>query len=174
MNLLPYLGRRPLTLYRPRLRPAVISLVVLLLQPAAAAVLAQPPPQPVTPTPDSRGEITLGPPPVYLGIQADAPIPAAMHFRNEGGSDGSGLCVVASVVIDGHYAGVPDLMLGKQSQLWKTAKSRPGGYYPEKLARLLGEVLPAEKWVSYSDRDSAKLGAIMDDLSARAGRWGQP
>ncbi len=118
--------------------------------------------------PDRRGEVAL-PVPVYQGTEADAPIPKELHFRNEGGSDGSGLCVIASVVINGAYQHVPGLELLKNSPLWLAAKRRPGGYYPGKLDKLVGEVMPGEPWVGYSDSDPAKLSIAMDTIS-RSGR----
>lgn len=116
-------------------------------------------------TPDDHGEIAL-PVPTYQGTTANAPIPKELHFRNEGGSDGSGLCVIASVVINGAYQRIPGLTLLKDSPLWKAAKQKPGGYYPKKLDDLITEVMPTEEWVGYSDRDPAKLDTILHTLSA--------
>jgi hypothetical protein len=112
--------------------------------------------------PDRRGEIRLSEP-TYKGVRANAPIPPKFHIRNEGGSDGAGLCVIASSVINGGYQGVAGLEGGKDSTLWRTAKSRPGGYSPDKLERLLREVMPAEKWVSYYGRSPE----VLDDLSSK-------
>lgn len=112
--------------------------------------------------PDRRGEVAL-PTPEYRGVRASAPIPPEYHLKNEGGSDGSGLCVIASAVINGSYQGVPGLAGGKDSALWKTAKSRPGGYYPEKLEKLIREVMPDEKWTSYSGQDAT----VLDTLSRK-------
>lgn len=99
-------------------------------------------------SPDRRGEIALDVP-SYRGVDANAPIPPELHIRNEGGRDGAGLCVIASILANGRYQGVPGLEGGKDSLLWKTAKSRKGGYYPGKLEALLKEVLPGEKWFSW-------------------------
>lgn len=107
-------------------------------------------------TPDRRGEVIL-PVPAYQGRTANAPIPPEQHVRNEGGSDGSGLCVIASILANGQYQRVPGLEGGKQSRLWQTAKSRPGGYYPEKLEALVKQVAPNEKWASYYGGDTAVL-----------------
>lgn len=97
--------------------------------------------------------------PKYNGTTANAPIPANLHVRNEGGSDGAGLCVIASLRINGRYQGVPGV-----EQIWARAKTRPGGYSPDKLQGLLDETVPAEKWASYVGRDTG----ILDQLS-RAG-----
>jgi hypothetical protein len=90
--------------------------------------------------------------PSYRGTPANAPIPPAMHWRNEGGSDGAGLCVISSLKINGNYQGVPDL-----DELWRVAKSRPGGYSPTKLEDLLAQVMPDEKWASYVGTDPTVL-----------------
>ncbi len=97
---------------------------------------------------DRRGEVTTTEP-SYAGVTANAPIDPRYHILNEGGSDGAGLCVISSVLCNGGYQGVPGLERGKESTLWKTAKSRPGGYYPEKLERLLKELMPGEEWFSW-------------------------
>lgn len=97
--------------------------------------------------------------PEYNGTKANAPIPVEMHMRNEGGSDGAGLCVIASLKINGRYQQVPGV-----DQIWRVAKTRPGGYSPDKLQRLLDETVPDEKWASYVGRDTS----ILDQLS-RAG-----
>lgn len=111
--------------------------------------------------PDRRGEVATGSA-TYRGVRASAPIPPALHLRNEGGSDGAGLCVPTSVTINGSYQGVPGLDRGKDSRLWRLAKARPGGYGPEKLAALVDEVYGGEeKYASYLDTDPA----ILDRLS---------
>lgn len=114
-----------------------------------------------SPTPDRRGEVVLDRP-EYKGIKANAPIPTNLHIRNEGGSDGAGLCVISSILANGRYQHVPGLEGGKDSNLWRTAKGRRGGYGPDKLANLVNEVMPGEKWASYVGRDTS----ILDKLSA--------
>jgi len=69
--------------------------------------------------------------------------------KNTGGSDGAGLCVIASATTAGRHEGVPGI-----DRLWEEAKKRPGGYYPEKLEKLVTEVLPGEKFGSYVGRDT--------------------
>lgn len=110
-------------------------------------------------TPDSRGEVVLREP-AYRGDRASAPIPPELHVRNEGGSDGAGLCVIASILANGQYQGVPGLAGGKDSALWRTAKSRPGGYHPDKLERLVNETVPGEKWASYYGPDATVLDRL--------------
>ena len=117
--------------------------------------------------PDSRGEVVTTTP-VYRGETASAPIAEKSHIRNEGGSDGAGLCVYSSVIIAGAYQGVADLDRLKQSQLWRYVKTRPGGSYPEKLARDLNAVYPleqtGERWSQYTGTDTS----VIEKLS-RAG-----
>ena len=122
--------------------------------------------------PDRRGEVAIDAP-AYRGVNASAPIPPSQHLRNEGGSDRAGLCVPTSVTINGAYQGVADLDQGKASRLWSTAKSRPGGYGPVKLAALVGETVPSteiyesvvgtdpsilDKW----SREGLPIGATMN------------
>lgn len=132
-------------------------LALALLSPALA--LAQ--------TPDHRGEVVLDKP-VYRGERASAPIPAELHIRNEGGSDGAGLCVVSSILANGLYQKVPALAGGKDSKLWRLAKSRPGGHFPEKLANLVGEAAPGEKYASRVGTGSAEDRELLERVN-RAG-----
>ena len=99
---------------------------------------------------DQRGEITLDAP-EYRGTHANAPIPPELHIKNEGSDVGNhaGLCVISSILCDGRYQDVPGLEGGKESALWKAAKAREGGYYPEKLEQFVNEQLPGEKWFSW-------------------------
>jgi hypothetical protein len=140
------------------MRPSLRVFACLLLFPALG--LGQ--------TPDRRGEVALLDP-VYRGVRASAPIPVELHVRNEGGSNGAGLCVISSVLSAGMSQGIPGLdrpghdeatggeKPGKGSQLWRTAKSRPGGYSPDKLASLLNQIMPDQKWVSYVGTDPTEI-----------------
>lgn len=84
--------------------------------------------------------------PEYRGVRANAPIPSWQHILNEGGSDGAGLCVVASNTANGLYQGVPEFAGGKESRVWRLAKERPGGYYPEKLDQLFRDAGVETAW----------------------------
>lgn len=142
------------------LRLVVLALAALASVPSARAQ-----------TPDARGEVKTETP-SYRGVDANAPIPPEVHFHNEGGSDGAGLCVICSVVFDGLYQGVPGLDVpgrdersgamvgGKGSALWLAAKRAPGGYHPEKLAELVGRVMPGEQYASYLGSDYEVLKAL--------------
>lgn len=127
----------------------LLLLAALLAAPIAARAQA----------PDARGEAVLDRP-EYRGTTASAPIPAELHTRNEGGSDGQGLCVIASILTNGRYQRVPGLEGGKDSQLWREAKARPGGYHPQKLEALVDRVHPDEKWASYYGPDAAVLDRL--------------
>lgn len=116
----------------------------------------------VAQTPDRRGEVATDSF-TYKGVTANAPIPPSLHIRNEGGSDGAGLCVISSILCNGRYQDVPGLESGKDSLLWRTAKGRPGGYSPDKLANLVNETMPGEKWASYVGRDTS----MMEKLSSQ-------
>jgi hypothetical protein len=119
-------------------------------------------------TPDSHGEVVLKSP-VYQGARSDNLRDPAKHVQNEGGSNGAGLCVIASVLANGIDQGVPGLDVpdenghpGHGSKLWQTAKARPGGYSPGKLQALVKELFPeTEKWASYYGEDPS----ILDKLS---------
>lgn len=123
-------------------------------------------------TPDRRGELVTDTP-TYQGRTASAPIPARLHVRNEGGSDGAGLCVISSILCDGMFQAVPGLESpghdeasgqsapGKGSGLWRAAKGARGGYSPDKLASLVNRIMPGEDWASYVGTDPS----ILDRLS---------
>ena len=86
---------------------------------------------------------------------ANAPIPPALHLKNTGGSDGAGLCVPSSLTINGRYQGVPGI-----EDILPLARTRPGGYGPDKLAGLLRETVPGEKYASYVGTDTAVLAKL--------------
>jgi hypothetical protein len=120
--------------------------------------------------PDARGE-AFSRESSYQGESTRTLRDPAKHVQNEGGWDGAGLCVIASITANGIDQGVPGLDVpgddgdtGHGSALWKTAKGRRGGYSPGKLQSLVQEVMPDEKWASYYGDDPS----VLDKLS-RAG-----
>lgn len=133
----------------------LVLLAALLAAPIV--VRAQAPDQP-----DRRGEAVLSQP-VYQGERASAPIPPAQHIRNEGGSDGQGLCVLASIIANGMYQGVQALLGGKDSALWRHGKSNPGGYHESKLEAAIARTVPGERYLSYLGPDTT----VLDRLSQR-------
>lgn len=64
------------------------------------------------------------------GTRATIDVPAEQHIRNIGGSDGAGLCVITSNELAGRWQSI-DFLSGAQKWFAK----RPGGSYPEMLAR---------------------------------------
>lgn len=113
-------------------------------------------------TPDRRGEVATDSY-TYKGTTASAPIPADQHIRNEGGSDGAGICVVTTGTVNGRFQGVPGLERGRDSLFWQTAKHRPGGHGPDKLGALIKETLPGVQWSSTVTTDPS----ILDELSRK-------
>lgn len=97
--------------------------------------------------PDERGEVWGGI--RHQGRTVQCPIPGKLRKRNEGGSDGAGLCVVASQVCDGNW----QAMVSEMANFWRAAKSRPGGYWPGRLKKLVGELHPEIKYLSYEGRE---------------------
>lgn len=83
------------------------------------------------------------------GEEAAVAIPVEMHQQNTGGSDGQGLCVIASVKMVAEYLG----QAAAGEALWEEAKRRPGGYYPEKFDQLAKDVAPDLKYAHYVGSD---------------------
>jgi hypothetical protein len=135
--------------------PAIVALGVLL----AALLLTTgdrpdpaPPPSRPTPTPapapepcpDDRcpkprpkpwGEpfqATVGGPRNADGTELDCDLPERFHVKNRGGSDGSGLCVFASMRHSGLWADEPVF-----SGLFEFMFTRPGGGHPQKVDRMV-------------------------------------
>jgi hypothetical protein len=98
--------------------------------------------------PDRHGEIVTDGPNLQ-GKAANAPVPASMHQRNAGGSDGAGLCVIASAVTGGRYEGQGAAV----EKLWERARREPGGYSPEKFDRLAARAAPELGYAHYLGGD---------------------
>ncbi|WP_165073300.1 hypothetical protein [Paludisphaera rhizosphaerae] len=103
--------------------------------------------------------------PVYQGVKANAPIPTWQHILNEGGIDRAGLCVIASNTANGLYQDVPEFRDGKGSAVWKLAKSREGGYYPEKLEKLFRDAGLKTAWFQ-AEGDAKSLCAVIEKYNA--------
>jgi hypothetical protein len=71
--------------------------------------------------------------------------------------------VISSIIAAGQHQAIAATEGAKSSTLWRVAKSRPGGYSPDKLRRLVEEVAPEERWASYVGTDSS----VLDQLSAQ-------
>jgi hypothetical protein len=105
--------------------------------------------------PDERGEVWAQV--EYDGTTAYCPIPRSLRKKNEGGSDGAGLCVIASQVTDGRYQQIA----AQVEELWRVAKTRDGGYWPERLKRLMAEVAPDLPYKSYEGTDVAWMEGVL-------------
>lgn len=81
------------------------------------------------------------------GKIASVNAPANLHVKNTGGSDGQGLCVIASVLLASRCN-----QRGDAEILWTTAKKRPGGYWPAKFERLALDC-GFRRWASYEGTD---------------------
>lgn len=78
------------------------------------------------------------------GVTArDAP-PPALHLRNVGGSDGSGLCVFTSIEVAADFQGIEWL-----EDMQSFMRSRPGGGWPEKVDRMIAEKLGPDHGLNY-------------------------
>lgn len=146
---------RPRARVRSARRLAHVSALLALSIPAGPRIFAQ--------MPTGRREVVTVEP--RLGsIVANAPIPTRLHVRNEGSDvDQAGLCVIASLIANGAFQGVPGLEGLKASELWKMAKAEAGGYYDEKLRNLLKRVMPDEKWVSWEGTSTE----LLEEYSSR-------
>jgi hypothetical protein len=113
-------------------------------------------------SPDERGEVWAHI--EYDGTRAICPIPRAYRQRNTGGSNGAGLCVIASQKTDGTYQFEDEQyreQLRQVGAMWETAKQRPGGYHPGKLKALMAEVAPSIPYESYEGDDIAWMPAVL-------------
>ena len=105
--------------------------------------------------PDSRGEDVLLTP-EYEGHRPDIDIPAAMHERNTVGTDGAGECVPTAATIAGRQQGVKGI-----EKLLPVARTRPGGYWPERFKDLVEEVLPGEDFTSLETTDTTLVTKLV-------------
>jgi hypothetical protein len=127
------------------MRRAATALLLLLCAPALAVGQAD--------TPDHRGEVWGGLVDPVTGTKAQVQIPLELRQRNSVGTNGAGLCVIASQVTDGRKQERPAEVQG----LWDTAKRRWGGYSPPKLKSLVAEVCPELPYLSYEGADTDGL-----------------
>ena len=88
-----------------------------------------------TPRPRPWGEAfgaTVAGPRHPDGTELDCDLPERLHVSNRGGSDGSGLCVFASMRHSGLWADEPVF-----SGLFEFMFTRPGGGHPRKVDRMV-------------------------------------
>jgi hypothetical protein len=83
-------------------------------------------------------------------------LPLSLRMWNVGGSDGAGLCVYTSVTHAARYQNEQKLF---GLRAW--AEKRPGGSWPQKLAKDVAEFAPGVRWVQSDGRDLAFLQAAL-------------
>lgn len=127
------------------LRGMMVCVLLVGLYPEAPAVL--PEPRPLATSARVAGPL------LEDGTEVDLDLPARLHVRNRGGSDGAGLCVFASMRHSGLWADEPVFMA-----LFEWMFTRPGGGYPEKVDRMVqryctleGKALPPYVQIEGSD-----------------------
>jgi hypothetical protein len=69
------------------------------------------------------------------GTEVQNDLPAELHVRNRGGSDGAGLCVFASLKHSAIFQEVTPL-----KEIFEYMFSRPGGGYPDKVDRVIRDI----------------------------------
>jgi hypothetical protein len=138
------------------------GLAVLLLWSLSQTPPAEPPPpdppdpKPVTPQPQPKPapcppdkpcprprhwtplaplQASVGGPVAPDGTEAQCDLPPELHLKNRGGSDGSGLCVFASMTHSGRWQNDPAF-----SAVFEWMWSHPGGGYPEKVDRVVEQM----------------------------------
>ncbi len=92
------------------------------------------------------------------GTEIACDLPGELHQKNTGGSDGSGLCVFASMRHSGRWQNDPLF-----AELFDWMRRHPGGGYPEKVAKMLtacarekGFAVPKYVQVESNDLDVLK------------------
>lgn len=109
------------------------------------------------------------------GTEVDIDLPAKLHVRNRGGSDGLGLCVFASLRHSGLWADEPVF-----SALFEWMHTRPGGGYPEKVDRVIAAYCkaggkPVPPYVQVEGRDLDVLRrAVAVGLMPAVTYWRSP
>src|SRR5207253_8849189 len=100
--------------------------------------LPPPAPPPVADAPPPRARVAGAA--LEDGTEIDCDLPASLHVRNRGGSDGSGLCVFASMRHSGLWSDEPVF-----AALFQWMWTRPGGGYPQKVDRMVERYWHMEK-----------------------------
>lgn len=87
-------------------------------------------------------------------------ISPSLTFRNRGGSDGSGLCVFASITMAGLYQNERGAF-----HLFEKMLHEPGGGWPEKVDKMMKKYCPGVQYIQYEGRDLA-----IPELALKTGR----
>ncbi len=96
--------------------------------------------------------------PEHEGSIVDCDVPEIMRVKNTGGSDGSGLCVFASLEMAARYQNCVALI-----GTFDWMKTQPGGGWPERVDRVMKARAPEVKYKQYSGRD---LEFIQEGISS--------
>ncbi len=83
-------------------------------------------------------------------------LPASEKFRNQGGRDGAGLCVFASITWSARYQNERKLF-----DLFEKMRQEPGGGYPEKVDQMIAKYGNGATYVQYEGNDSTILRAAL-------------
>ena len=115
----------------------------------------------------------------FKGTKAEAPVEKKNRQQNAGGSDGQGLCVLASLVAALRQQGQYELA----EWIWQQGRAAPGGYAPSKLDKLLRRAQAqfptaklqwafntGEDWVEFAKRWTSN-GYSVGITYARADRY---
>jgi hypothetical protein len=116
------------------LRSAVLLIALILASPLRAG--------------DS--EVSNGP--IHDGTEVSIDIPLRHRQQNTGGTDGSGLCVFATLQMAAWWQGITEL-----DDLFAYMKTQPGGGWPERVDRILKQRAPHLEYIQYEDKDPAPL-----------------
>jgi hypothetical protein len=83
-------------------------------------------------------------------------LPQTEKFRNQGGRDGAGLCVFASITWSARYQNERKLF-----DLFDKMRQEPGGGYPEKVDRMIAKYGAGAAYVQYEGNDPTILRAAL-------------
>ncbi len=102
----------------------------------------------------------------YDGETTSVSLPAELHLRNRGGSDGAGLCVFASLSHAGRYQAVP-----VAEAIFEFMFRYPGGGYPEKVDTMMRRCAreldrPVPEYLQHTGGDANVL-----ELALATGRY---
>lgn len=109
------------------------------------------------------GEKEVANGPEHEGVQARIDLPPSMHVKNSVGTDGSGLCVFATLQMCAYYQDIPAL----QDLVNRMHREMAGGGYPEKVEQVIQKYADGQRIeiFQYQGKDPATL-----DLAMKTGR----
>lgn len=116
------------------------------------------------------GNLAVVKEPEYQGDEFTADLPLYEHFKNIGGTDGAGMCVLSSIELAALFHGMEDLR-GVRNY-W--AQRERGGAWPGKVDDQLGRYfkLPgktSQPYMQFESRDPQKIAQVLE-LINKTGR----